>query len=104
MLQPVDLNLINDLWVPNVFIYNLKTFKVKGKNRFTHRIVAKALKLWESKIVACNVENVRYIFDASHFEAMLSWMATLHTTLLELIESIKVRCVQTWLIFLKTTY
>ena len=35
MLQPVDLNLINDLWVPNVFIYNLKTFKVKGqKNRF----------------------------------------------------------------------
>ena len=27
-LQPVDLNLINDLWVPNVFIYNLKTFKV----------------------------------------------------------------------------
>merc|ERR1719245_1315339 len=28
MLQPVDLNLINDLWVPNVFIYNLKTFKV----------------------------------------------------------------------------
>ena len=28
-LNPVDLNLINDLWVPNVFIYNLKTFKVK---------------------------------------------------------------------------
>ena len=27
-LTPVDLNLINDLWVPNVFIYNLKTFKV----------------------------------------------------------------------------
>ena len=27
-LNPVDLNLINDLWVPNVFIYNLKTFKV----------------------------------------------------------------------------
>jgi len=27
-LTPVDLNLIKDLWVPNVFIYNLKTFKV----------------------------------------------------------------------------
>ena len=27
-LHPVDLFLINDLWVPNVFIYNLKTFKV----------------------------------------------------------------------------
>ena len=27
-MTPVDLNLINDLWVPNVFIYNLKTFKV----------------------------------------------------------------------------
>jgi len=27
-LTPVDLNLINDLWVPNVFIYNLKTFQV----------------------------------------------------------------------------
>ena len=30
-LTPVDLNLINDLWVPNVFIYNLKTFKVHIK-------------------------------------------------------------------------
>ena len=29
-LNPVDLNLINDLWVPNVFIYNLKTFKVSN--------------------------------------------------------------------------
>ena len=28
MLTPVDLNLINDLWVPNVFIYNLKSFQV----------------------------------------------------------------------------
>ena len=27
-LTPVNLNLINDLWVPNVFIYNLKTFQV----------------------------------------------------------------------------
>ena len=27
-LNPVDLYLINDLWVPNVFIYNLKTFHV----------------------------------------------------------------------------
>ena len=27
-LTPVDLNLINDLWVPNVFIYNLKSFQV----------------------------------------------------------------------------
>ena len=32
-LTPVDLNLIKDLWVPNVFIYNLKTFKV-GRNEF----------------------------------------------------------------------
>lgn len=30
-LTPVDLNLIKDLWVPNVFIYNLKTFKVGSK-------------------------------------------------------------------------
>jgi len=30
-LNPVNLNLINDLWVPNVFIYNLKTFKVSEK-------------------------------------------------------------------------
>ena len=27
-MTPVDLTLIKDLWVPNVFIYNLKTFKV----------------------------------------------------------------------------
>ena len=25
---PVNLELIHDLWVPNIFIYNLKTFKV----------------------------------------------------------------------------
>ena len=29
-LNPVDLNLIKDMWVPNVFIYNLKTFKVNS--------------------------------------------------------------------------
>ena len=28
-LIPVNLNLINDLWVPNVFIYNLKSFQVR---------------------------------------------------------------------------
>ena len=25
---PVNLELVNDLWLPNIFIYNLKTFKV----------------------------------------------------------------------------
>ena len=25
---PVNLELVNHLWLPNVFIYNLKTFKV----------------------------------------------------------------------------
>ena len=49
MLQPVDLNLINDLWVPNVFIYNLKTFKVKGKNRFCKML--QKLKVLGSKIM-----------------------------------------------------
>ena len=27
-LIPVNLELVNDLWLPNIFIYNLKTFKV----------------------------------------------------------------------------
>jgi hypothetical protein len=26
---PVNLELVNQLWLPNIFIYNLKTFKVK---------------------------------------------------------------------------
>ncbi len=26
-LVPVNLELVNDLWLPNIFIYNLKTFK-----------------------------------------------------------------------------
>ena len=25
---PVNLELVNELWLPNIFIYNLKTFKV----------------------------------------------------------------------------
>ena len=25
---PVNLELVNQLWLPNIFIYNLKTFKV----------------------------------------------------------------------------
>ena len=28
-MVPVNLELVNHLWLPNVFIYNLKTFKVK---------------------------------------------------------------------------
>ncbi len=27
-LHPVNLELVNELWLPNIFIYNLKTFKV----------------------------------------------------------------------------
>ena len=27
-LVPVNLELVKDLWLPNIFIYNLKTFKV----------------------------------------------------------------------------
>ena len=27
-LIPVNLELVNELWLPNIFIYNLKTFKV----------------------------------------------------------------------------
>ena len=26
---PVNLELVNELWLPNIFIYNLKTFKVR---------------------------------------------------------------------------
>jgi hypothetical protein len=26
---PINLELINQLWLPNVYIYNLKTFKVR---------------------------------------------------------------------------
>ena len=29
---PVNLELVNDLWLPNIFIYNLKTFKVTKKH------------------------------------------------------------------------
>ena len=28
VMVPMSLELINDLWVPNIFIYNLKTYKV----------------------------------------------------------------------------
>ena len=27
-MVPMSLEFINDLWVPNIFIYNLKTYKV----------------------------------------------------------------------------
>ena len=29
-LIPVNLELVKQLWLPNIFIYNLKTFKVTG--------------------------------------------------------------------------
>ena len=28
-MVPVNVELVNHLWLPNIFIYNLKTFKVK---------------------------------------------------------------------------
>ena len=45
-LNPVDLNLINDLWVPNVFIYNLKTFKVSSSHQssFNNRARTRTMK------------------------------------------------------------
>ena len=27
--MPMNLEFVKDLWLPNIFIYNLKTFKVK---------------------------------------------------------------------------
>lgn len=30
---PVNLELVNELWLPNIFIYNLKTFKVCSSDR-----------------------------------------------------------------------
>ena len=32
IMVPVNLELVNHLWLPNVFIYNLKTFKVSLKS------------------------------------------------------------------------
>ena len=31
VMVPVNLELVNHLWLPNVFIYNLKTFKARLK-------------------------------------------------------------------------
>ena len=31
---PVNLELVNELWLPNIFIYNLKTFKVRHFSGF----------------------------------------------------------------------
>ena len=31
---PVNLELVNELWLPNIFIYNLKTFKVRFSQNF----------------------------------------------------------------------
>ena len=31
---PVNLELVNQLWLPNIFIYNLKTFKVNSIKDF----------------------------------------------------------------------
>ena len=30
-MVPMNLEFVKDLWLPNIFIYNLKTYKVKEK-------------------------------------------------------------------------
>ena len=36
-MVPVNLELVNHLWLPNVFIYNLRTFKVKQPKAYALR-------------------------------------------------------------------
>ncbi|QQP40987.1 Gammaaminobutyric acid receptor subunit deltalike, partial [Caligus rogercresseyi] len=63
-LIPVNLELVNELWLPNIFIYNLKTFKVV-------EVLSKHAGLWitsEKDILYSQATHITFIcpmrFDA----------------------------------------
>jgi hypothetical protein len=56
-LIPVNLELVNDLWLPNIFIYNLKTFKVV-------EVLSKHAGLWvtpENAILYSQATHITFI-------------------------------------------
>ena len=55
--MPVNLELVKDLWLPNIFIYNLKTFKVV-------EVLSKHAGLWispENAIMYSQATHITFI-------------------------------------------
>ena len=46
-MVPMNLEFVKDLWLPNIFIYNLKTYKVMLMIRTIGNQERKAEKIWD---------------------------------------------------------
>ena len=71
-LVPVNLELVKDLWLPNIFIYNLKTFKVV-------EVLSKHAGLWvspENAILYSQATHITFIcpmrFDSFPLDTQVS--------------------------------
>ena len=61
IMEPMNLEFINDLWLPNIFIYNLKTFKVVN-------ILSKLAGLWidtKKQILYSQAAHISFICPMS---------------------------------------
>ena len=74
-LVPVNLELVKDLWLPNIFIYNLKTFKVV-------EVLSKHAGLWvspENAILYSQATHITFIcpmrFDSFPLDTQVSAFA-----------------------------
>ena len=73
--MPVNLELVKDLWLPNIFIYNLKTFKVV-------EVLSKHAGLWvspENAILYSQATHITFIcpmrFDSFPLDTQVSAFA-----------------------------
>ena len=74
-LVPVNVELVKDLWLPNIFIYNLKTFKVV-------EVLSKHAGLWvspENAILYSQATHITFIcpmrFDSFPLDTQVSAFA-----------------------------
>ena len=65
-MVPVNVELVNHLWLPNIFIYNLKTFKVP--TMFTHNLNTFKVQ----NIFIYNLKTFKVAFQAITFS--YSWV------------------------------
>ena len=79
---PVNLELVNELWLPNIFIYNLKTFKVV-------EVLSKHAGLWittNNDVFYSQATHITFIcpmrFDAFPLDTQVRWFASCNSSLL----------------------
>ena len=94
-MVPMNLEFVKDLWLPNIFIYNLKTYKVMLMIRTIGNQERKAEKIWDFFFSAETITNFLVFIRCLQVIDVLSKLAGLWIDTNKLIlysQSTHIRC------------